>query len=88
MEQRSKRQKVDKSALFERIKKLKGSKNKYQITEVQNVYEVVDEKEYSKRVIDAKESGWIIDGKLCNCKISKKCPKIYIRVYNRWYRIC
>jgi DNA polymerase alpha subunit A len=43
------------------LKELKGSKNKYNISEVDNVYEEVDEKEYSKRVQKRQEEDWIID---------------------------
>lgn len=63
---RSRRTKLDRhgrNAALEKLKeaKNKGSKNKYDIGEVDNVYEEVDEKEYSKRVQRRQEDDWIID---------------------------
>ncbi|XP_057330411.1 DNA polymerase alpha catalytic subunit [Microplitis mediator] len=61
---RSKRQKIDKSgrsAALQKLKELKGSKNKYKIEELKNVYDQVDEKEYSKTVATRQESDWIVD---------------------------
>lgn len=58
---RSKRQRVDKAAKFEKLKQLKGSKHKYEVKEVENVYEEVDEDTYAERVLERQEDDWIVD---------------------------
>ncbi|XP_043791060.1 DNA polymerase alpha catalytic subunit isoform X1 [Apis laboriosa] len=61
---RTKRQKIDKTgrlSALEKLKQLKGSKNKYEIDKLENVYEEVDEKEYTKTVIERQNDNWIID---------------------------
>ncbi|VVC98313.1 unnamed protein product [Leptidea sinapis] len=65
--QRAKRQKIDKHgrmSAFEKLKQLKGkgNKHKYDVDEVENVYETVDEREYSERVLKRQEDDWIEDG--------------------------
>lgn len=61
---RSRRTKHDRNGRFaalQKLKELKGTKNKVIVNDVDNVYEEVDEKEYSKRVQRRQEDDWIID---------------------------
>lgn len=52
---------IGRASAFERLKSLKGKKNKCVIEEVENVYDEVDEKEYAKRVLSRQEEDWIVD---------------------------
>ncbi|XP_041974717.1 DNA polymerase alpha catalytic subunit isoform X2 [Aricia agestis] len=63
---RAKRQKTDKHgrmSAFEKLKQLKGkgSKHKYDVDELENVYDTVDESEYTERVLQRQEDDWIED---------------------------
>ncbi|XP_053601752.1 DNA polymerase alpha catalytic subunit [Plodia interpunctella] len=64
--QRSKRQKIDKHgrlSAFEKLKQLKGKgvKHKYNVDDLENVYDTVDEKEYTDRVLQRQDDDWIED---------------------------
>nr|CAI5851294.1 unnamed protein product [Callosobruchus analis] len=51
-----------KAKAFEKFKQLKsGNKNKYEVEELDSVYEVVDEKEYVKKVLSKQDEDWIVD---------------------------
>jgi len=66
---RPKRQKLGQTSRFEAFEKLKklksdGTKHKYEIEPMQNVYEEVSEQEYTDRVVKRQQDNWIIDD--CN----------------------
>lgn len=49
------------------MKKIKsdGTKHKYEVKPMQNVYEEVSEQEYTDRVVKRQQDNWIID----DCKL-------------------
>ncbi|XP_011708044.1 PREDICTED: DNA polymerase alpha catalytic subunit [Wasmannia auropunctata] len=61
---RIKRQKTDRTgrlSALERLKEARSGKRKYEIGELENVYDEVDEKEYSSTVLKRQRDDWIID---------------------------
>lgn len=64
---RSRREKSYKAQAFNKFKELKsGKRKKYEIEELESVYEIVEEKEYVKRVLDRQDDDWIVnDGETC-----------------------
>lgn len=61
---RTRRQKVDKTGRFsalERLKEARSGKRKYEIGEIENIYDEVDEKEYSNTVLKRQRDDWIVD---------------------------
>ncbi|KAF2357713.1 DNA polymerase alpha catalytic subunit N-terminal domain [Trinorchestia longiramus] len=58
---RTLRDKGGRNAALAKLRDLKGSKNKYQVSEVAPVYEEVDEREYCRRRQDKMEKDWIVD---------------------------
>lgn len=60
--QRPKRRRLDKSgriAALEKMRNLKGKKNKYNVDPMENIYDIVDEEEYAKRVNQQASEQWI-----------------------------
>lgn len=64
MSSRTKRQKTDKTR-FAALAKLKEARNsgkrKYEVEELENIYDEVDEKEYSNTVLKRQRDDWIVD---------------------------
>lgn len=62
---RTRRQKVDKTGRLSALERLKearsGGKRKYEVGEIENVYDEVDEKEYSNTVLKRQRDDWIVD---------------------------
>ncbi|XP_011864570.1 PREDICTED: DNA polymerase alpha catalytic subunit [Vollenhovia emeryi] len=61
---RSRRQKTDRTGRFsalERLKEARSGKRKYEVEEINNVYDEVDEKEYSNEVLKRQRDDWIVD---------------------------
>lgn len=61
---RAKRQKLDKTgrlSALERLKESRSGKRKYEVEEIENIYDEVDEKEYSSTVLKRQRDDWIVD---------------------------
>ncbi|KAL2085873.1 hypothetical protein ACEWY4_019193 [Coilia grayii] len=59
---REKREKVGRKTALEQLKRAKkGEKVKYELDDCENVYEEVDEEQYSRMVRDRQDDDWIID---------------------------
>lgn len=66
--QRPKRRRVDKTGrleALEKIRNLKGKKNKYDVDTIQNVYDVVNEEEYKSRVLEKASADWLEEDGKC-----------------------
>lgn len=65
MSGRTKRQKIDKTGRLSALERLKesrsGGKRKYEVEEIENIYDEVDEKEYSSTVLKRQRDDWIVD---------------------------
>lgn len=89
---RAKRQKVDKTgrgSALERLREVRsGGKRKYEIKEIENVYDEVDEKEYSNTVLKRQRDDWIVDDGifLFYSSFMLFCKKIEIFYYNQKIR--
>jgi len=77
---RTRRQKIDKTgrlSALERLKEARSGKRKYEIEEIENVYDEVDEKEYSNTVLKRQRDDWIVDdgnnSLYITLLIAKKC---------------
>ncbi|XP_012231699.2 DNA polymerase alpha catalytic subunit isoform X2 [Linepithema humile] len=61
---RPRRQKTDKAgrlSALEKLKEFRSGKRRYEIEELENVYDEVDEKEYSNTVLKRQRDDWIVD---------------------------
>ncbi|CAH1175786.1 unnamed protein product [Phaedon cochleariae] len=59
---RARRETSYKAKAFEKFKQLKsGTRSKYEIEELDNVYEIVEEKDYVRKVLDRQDDDWIVD---------------------------
>lgn len=61
---RTRRQKVDKTgrlSALEKLKEARSGKRKYEVGEIENIYDEVDEKEYSNTVLKRQRDDWIVD---------------------------
>ncbi|GAA6086254.1 DNA polymerase alpha catalytic subunit isoform X1, partial [Tachysurus ichikawai] len=59
---REKKEKVGRKSALEQIKRAKrGEKVKYEVEEMEKVYEEVDEDQYSRMVRDRQDNDWIVD---------------------------
>lgn len=61
---RNRRQKVDKTgrlSALEKLRETRSGKRKYEVEELENVYDEIDEKEYSNTVLKRQRDDWIVD---------------------------
>lgn len=76
---RNRRQKVDKTgrlSALEKLKETRSGKRKYEVEELENVYDEVDEREYSNTVLKRQQDDWIIDDGKQLFLLSFICPMI------------
>lgn len=61
---RPRRQRADKTgrlSALEKLKEFRSGKRRYEIEELENVYDEVDEKEYSNTVLKRQRDDWIVE---------------------------
>lgn len=66
---RTRRQRIDKTgrlSALERLKEARSGKRKYEVGEIENIYDEVDEKEYSNTVLKRQRDDWIVDDGINN----------------------
>lgn len=81
MSGRAKRQKLDKTgrlSALERLKESRSGKRKYEVEEIENIYDEVDEKEYSSTVLKRQRDDWIVDDGMKVLLMIEKDMKYFI----------
>lgn len=64
---------------MEKLKEIRSGKRKYEIEELENIYDEVDEKEYSNTVLKRQRDDWIVDDGMRVFQIILK----YLREYSK-----